>query len=58
MMWTLVLLLHVGAVGVREEAISDRLPSWDACIVRAISEVRVRRNLVGVRCEPSKGQGV
>lgn len=58
MMWALVLLLRVGAVGVREQIVSDHVPSWDACIQQAIPEVRVRRGLIAVRCEPSKGQGI
>ena len=58
MMWALVLILHVAAVGTREEIVNDHLRDWVTCMQSAVPALHGRRDVIGVRCEPSRGRGV
>lgn len=58
MTWALVLILHFGTPQAHEVTVTHRLPSWEACMLRAVHEIKLRRNQSAFRCEPSLGQDV
>jgi hypothetical protein len=56
-LWTFILFVNIGHGHMEAVTVSERIPTWADCVIRAIHET-TKTKVVAVRCEKSLGEGI